>query len=170
MNKLAFFFNNNKILFLSWLFLFLGGGSIGYETFKAFLPSYLMYIIYWYYLLEIVVIFAIFYSFYQSIKSININKKYAFVLLILYLVFWIFFPYNLIEHCSRYGIDRKDIGKLFIFILINICIYLCHKFNRQSRTMIPCLLFYSINFFLILFCLLWTGSSDNCYYNENISL
>ena len=149
------FLNNNGILFFSWLFLLLCG-TIGYETFKSFLHSYLMYIIYWYYLLIVFVIFSIFYSFYQSIKNININKKYAFALLILYLVFWIFLPYGLIDD-SMDGIDnidRSDIIRLSIFIFINICILLFHKFKKESRTIILYLFFYSINFLLVLFFLL----------------
>ena len=148
------FLNNNSILFFSWycaLFCIITERII----FKEVQP-YLTYMTCCCSLLLPFIIFSIFYSFYQIIKNININKILASVLLIFYLLFWLFFPYVLIDDGID-GMDKNNIIKLFVFILINICIYLCHKFNRQSRTIIPYLLFYGINSLVILIFLLAVG-------------
>ncbi len=152
-NILISFFKSNFILLFSWFCALIICPIIEAILFKNIPRSYL---IYWYYLFIAFIIFSIFYSFYQIIKNININKILASVLLIFYLLFWLFFPYVLIDDGID-GMDKNNIIKLFIFILINICIYLCHKFNRQSRTIIPYLLFYGINSLVILIFLLAVG-------------
>ena len=155
MNKLTSFFNNNNILFLSWLCaLFYFVVAWTFSEIDLVLSSYLIYImICCYYLLIAILVFSIFYSFYQSIKNININKKYAFVLLIFYLVVWLFCIYSFFHSIDN---NSAVITVLFVFMLINICIFVClyHKFKKQSIAIINYLLFYGINFFLVLFFLL----------------
>ena len=163
MDKKTSFLNNNSVLFFSWLCVF-SYFFIEYEIFGQIPNSYLIYVVYCYYFSIAFVIFSIFYSFYQSIRNININKTYAFTLLILYLVFWIFLPYGLIDDSmdginNIDNIDKGDIIRLSIFIFINICILLFHKFKKESRIMISCLLFYSFNFLLILIFLVAATSS-----------
>ena len=170
MNKITSFLNNNSMLLFSWLCTlfyyivsFIGEG-IFFKTSRA--PhSYSICVTVFCYVLVVFLLFSIFYSFYQSIRNININKTYAFALLILYLVFWIFLPYGLIDDSmdginNIDNIDKGDIIRLFIFIFTNICILLFHKFKKESRIMIPCLLFYSFNFLLILIFLLMCTVHD----------
>ena len=158
MNKITSFLNNNSILFFSWFCVVCFIFGCGFFDLKYDL----IYIVYG---LIIFILFSIFYSFYQSIRNISINKTDAFALLILYLVFWIFLPYGLIDD-SMDGIndidniDKGDIIRLSIFIFINICILLFHKFKNESRIMIPYLLFYSFNFLLILIFLLMVTVHD----------
>ena len=146
MNRFIHFFNNNSILFFSWFCVpicFI----IGEEILKTFLPLYLKHIIYCYYLLIPFIIFSIFYSFYQSIKSMYINKVYAFVLLIFYLVAWGFFTYDFFD----YGINEISIIKFSIFILINVCFCLYNLFKKKDITLIIYLMFYGSNSFLLYF-------------------
>ena len=157
MNKLAFFLNNNKILFLSWFCAFF---CIIIEImFLEGIPFY-KYLIYFDYLLIAFIAFSIFYSFYQSIKNININKMYAFVILILHLVAWIIFPYVLIDDGID-GIDKNNITKLFVSIFMNICVfvYLYHNFKKKSIAIFFCLFFCSVISVLLSIFLLFVGYS-----------
>lgn len=150
--KIMSFLNNNSTLFFSWYCVLLCG-AINYINFKGVCHIYSIYILipiilFLILLFVIFIAFSIFYSFYQSIKNININKMYAFVLLISYLVFsWIFVPDILF-----FGISSETrLFKLYIFICINLCILFClyHKFKKQSIFIIYYLFFYGVNFYLI---------------------
>ena len=147
--KIKTFLNNNSTLFFSW-YCVIFCVSIENVIFKKNLSSYLWYILgCCLFLLLAFVILSIFYSFYQSIRNIKINKKYAFVLLILYLAMaWMFLIIDLFEN-------------ILVFILISICIYLYHKFNKQNVSIIAYLLFYGINsFFILIF--LFSGMVHDC--------
>ena len=146
--KIMSFLNNNSTLFFSWYCVLLCC-AINYINFKGVRYTYLMYVMLCLFLLLIVFIaFSIILSFYQSIKNININKVYAFVLLIFYLVFsWMF-----VSDILFFGISSETrLSKLYIFICINICILFClyHKFKKQSIFIISYLFFYGVNFSLI---------------------
>ena len=145
MNKLTYFFDNNSILFFSWYFVFYF--IFGFGLSGLMYDDDLIYIVYCCWLLVAFVIFSIFYSFYQSIKSMYINKVYAFVLLIFYLVAWGFFTYDFFD----YGINEISIIKFSIFILINVCFCLYNLFKKKDITLIIYLMFYGSNSFLLYF-------------------
>ena len=141
--KIKSFFDNNSILFFSWYCVFYFIFGCGFFDLKYDL----IYIVYGCRLLIIFIIFSIFYSFYQSIKNRNINKVYAFALLIFYLVAWGFFTYDFFD----YGINEISITKFSIFILINVCFYLYSLFKKKDIDLIIDLMFYGSNSFLLYF-------------------
>ena len=141
--KIKSFLDNNSTLFFSWscaLFYFV----VEYVILGGVPISYLKHIEFCYYLLIVFVLVSIFYSFYQSIKNINISKIWAFILLILYFIVWIFLVIDCFD--DKY----KDIvTKFIIFIFINICIYLT-MVAKKNRVVISYLMFYGINSVFIL--------------------
>ena len=145
MNRITFFLNNNSVLFFSWycsLFYIDIKETLYSRLGLDFIQSY--FILCFNYLFAIFVIFSIFYSFYQSIRNININKTYAFTLLVFYIVAWIFFSYDLINN----GINEISVTKFSIFILINVCFCLYRLFKEQSTTIIIYLMFYGSSYIL----------------------
>ena len=146
MNRITSFFDNNSVLFFSWFCTFFCF-FIEYTIFKTLLNPYLIYVECCYYFLVAILIFSIFYSFYQSIRNIKINKKYAFALLIFYLVAWMFFSYDLIND----GVNEISVTKFSIFILIHVCFCLYNLFKKKDITLIICLMFYGSNAILFYF-------------------
>ena len=152
MNIFISFFNNNSILFFSWFCIFF------YFFIESILPSYLgsnflqqsYFIMGFHYLLATFVIFSILYSFYQSIKNININRIYAFLLLVFYFVVWIFILYNFWNGIS-------SITKFFLFTFINVCICLYNLFKNKNIIIIIYLMFYGSNFILPYFLITNSG-------------
>ena len=148
MNRITFFLNNNSVLFFSWycsLFYIDIKETLYSRLGLDFIQSY--FILCFNYLFAIFVIFSIFYSFYQSIRNIKINKKYAFALLIFYLVAWMFFSYDLIND----GVNEISVTKFSIFILIHVCFCLYNLFKKKDITLIICLMFYGSNAILFYF-------------------
>ena len=138
------FLNNNSILFFSWYCALF---CIILEKMIFRVEPYVTFVIWCYLLLVPFIIFSVFYSFYQSIKNININKIYAFLLLIIYLLitWWLYVPYVLLG-------DMSIADKIFISIYINICFLGCLylMFKKQSILIVIYLIFYSINSMMLL--------------------
>ena len=146
MNKITSFFNNNSILFFSWYCTLLGFIFVLFDSILTY-DLNLTIVLYYFRLLVTFIMISIFYSFYQSIRNIKINKKYAFALLIFYLVAWMFFSYDLIND----GVNEISVTKFSIFILIHVCFCLYNLFKKKDITLIIYLMFYGSNSFLLYF-------------------
>ena len=144
MNKITSFFNNNSILFFSWYCTLLGFIFVLFDSILTY-DLNLTIVLYYFRLLVTFIMISIFYSFYQSIRNIKINKKYAFALLIFYLVAWMFFSYDLIND----GVNEISVTKFSIFILIHVCFCLYNLFKKKDITLIIYLMFYGSNSFLL---------------------